>query len=124
MLLDYYGIKEEERTLRSLLKVTPYKAGDWFFVELGLESIGLHFYWSYGFSFDELKELVKNNTPVIVSLKFSAKHSNHTVVVTDVTNEFVTIHDPERGENIKIDVKQFLEAWSNRGYITGYLKKA
>jgi len=123
MILEYYGIKKSERKLRPLLRVTPHATGRWFFVELGLESMGLHFHRGFEFSLDELRELIKNNTPVIVSLKFSEKHLNHTVVVVDITHEFVIVHDPERGENLKVETKQFLEAWSKRSNIAGYIIK-
>lgn len=122
MLLEYYGIKKSERELRPLLRITPYATGRWFFVELGLESMGLHFYRGFGFSLDELKELIKNEIPVIVSLKFP-EHPNHTVVVTEVTDEFITVHDPERGENMQIDTDRFLGAWSERKYLAGFIKK-
>lgn len=120
MILEYYGIKKTEKEIRKLLKVAT--AGVWYFVEMGLESLGLHFYWADRFSFDELKGLIRNGTPVIVSLKFP-DHPNHTVIVTDTGNEFVTVNDPERGENIRIDIKQFLEAWSNRKYRAGYIQE-
>lgn len=123
MLLEFYGIKKGENELRTLLKSTLYSGGSWFLVEAGLESLGLHFYYSINFSLEELKALIRNETPVIVSLKLSQMHPNHTVVVTDVTNEFIITNDPEKGENTKIDPKQFLEAWSARGYIAGYIKK-
>ena len=67
-----------------------------------------------------------HNIPVVVSIDIAFfdgdEHQNHTVVATDITNEFVIVHDPERGEGIQIDIKQFLDAWSNRGYIAGYIK--
>lgn len=123
MILEYYGIKKSERELRPLLRVTPHATGLWFFVELGLESMGLHFHRGFGFSLDELRELVKNNTPLIVSLKFSEKHPNHTVVVTDITDKSIIVHDPDLGPNIRINVKQFLEAWSKRKHIAGFIKR-
>ena len=126
IVLEFIGIKKEEKYLRPLLRITPYTGGSWYYVELGLESLGLHFYWSYGFSLDELKELVKNEIPVIVSLRFESSkkyHFNHTVVVTDIEDEFIIINDPERGESIKTGIKEFLETWSERNNIAGYIQK-
>ena len=120
MVLEYHGIKKEEKELRLLLKATF--GGWWYYVEMGLESIGLHFYWLEGFSLDKLEELIKNETPVIVSLKIS-DHPNHTAVVTDITDEFVALHDPEKGADIQISTKPFLKAWNKRKNIAGYLKK-
>ena len=121
MVLEYYGIKKTEKELRLILKATF--GGRWYYVEMGLESLGLYFYWFDGFSLDELKELIKNETPVIVSLKLSEKHPNHTVVVTNIADESITVHDPERGEDIILGVKQFLGAWSKRNNIAGHIKK-
>lgn len=121
MLLGYYGIKKGERELR-LLSRTTLKGSEWFYVELGLESLGLHFYLARGFSLNELKELIENGIPVIVSLKFPG-HPNHTVVATEVTDKFITVHDPERGANMQIDTEQFLEAWKKRENRTGFIKK-
>jgi len=121
MVLEYYGIKKSEKELRLLLRATF--GAIWYYIQLGLESLGLHFYYFEGFSLDELKELTKNKIPVIVSLKFSEKHLNHTVVVVGVTDEFVIVHDPERGENVKMELERFLEAWSKRKHIAGFIKR-
>ena len=126
MVLEFIGIKKVEKDLRPLLRVTPYVGGSWYYAELGLESLGLHFYWSYGFSLEELKELIKGETPIVVSLRFESGkeyHLNHTVVVTDVTDDFIIVHDPERDENMRIGVKHFSELWSNRRNLAGYIKK-
>lgn len=69
MILNYYGINKSEKELRLLLKATF--GSIWYYVQLGLESLGLNFYYFENFSLNELKELIKNETPVIVSLKFS-----------------------------------------------------
>jgi len=122
MVLEYYGIRKSERDLRRVLKVIR-GGGEWFWVESGLESISLHFYWFHSFSLDELKELIKEEIPVIVSLKLSREHLNHTVVVIDITDKFVIIHDPERRPNMQMSIDQFMEAWSNRKNIAGYIKK-
>ena len=122
MILEYHGIKKSERELRVLSKITPKDGGFWPFIELGLESLGLHFYWGYNFSLDELKELTENETPVIVSL-LTAEDANHTVVVTGVTDRLVIVNDPERGENVKVVVEKFLEAWSKRKHIAGFIKR-
>lgn len=126
MVLEYYGIKKEEKDLRTLLRVTPYTGGAWYYVELGLESLDLNFYWSYGFSLEELKELIEKETPIIVSLRFESAdeyHFNHTVVVTYMTSEFVTFNDPEKGESITMGVEEFLERWSGRNFIAGHIKR-
>lgn len=123
MLLEFYGIKKEENELRRLLKSTLHRGGSWFLVELGLESLGLIFYYSVKFSLEELKSLIKDGTPAIVSLNLSERHTNHTVVVIDITEDFVVINDPEKGEGIQLETIKFLEAWSKRGYIAGYIKK-
>ena len=122
MVLEYYGIEKSEKELR-LLSKTTLEGSEWFYVELGLESIGMHFYLAKGFSLGELKELIKNNTPLIVSLKFSEKHPNHTVVVTDITDKFVVVHDPERGAEMQISIEQFLEAWKKRENRAGFITK-
>mgnify|MGYP001597735444 CR=1 FL=1 len=123
MVLEFHGLEKEEDELRKLIKATVYVGGSWFLVESAMESLGLHFYYSINFSLDELKDLIKNEIPVIVSLKLSQNHPNHTVVITDVADEFITANDPEKGEGMRIKTRDFLEAWSTRGYIAGYIKK-
>ena len=126
MLLDYHDIKKEEKKLRLLFHSTPLKGGSWPRVKDGLKQLNIEFELGINFSLEELKSLIQHNIPVVASIDISFfggdEHQNHTVVVTDVSNEFVTVHDPERGENIEIDVKQFSESWSERGRIAGYIK--
>jgi len=125
MLLDYHGIKKEEKELRLLFHTTPLKGGSWPNVKDGLKQLNINFEWGINFSLEEVKRLIQHDTPVVVSIDIAFfggdEHQNHTVVVTDI-GEFVIVHDPERGESIQIDIKQFLDAWSNREYIAGYLK--
>lgn len=126
MLLDYHAVKKEEKELRLLSHTTPLKGGSWPRVKDGLKQLNIEFEWGINFSLDELKGLIQHDIPVVVSIDITFfggdEHQNHTVVVTDVTEEVVIIHDPERGESMQIDAKQFLEAWSDRGYIAGYIK--
>lgn len=126
MLLDYQGVKKEEKGLRLLFHTTPLKGGSWPRVKDGLKELNIEFEWGINFSLEELKSLVQQNMPVVVSIDIvflgGDEHQSHTVVVTEMTDEFVIVHDPERGESMRIDIKQFLEAWSNRGYIAGFIK--
>ncbi len=125
MILDYYGIKKEERELRLLFKATPLKGGSWPHVKQGLRQLNIEFNWGINLTLEELKDLIKRATPVVVSIDIvffgGDEHQNHTVVVTDMSDEFVIVHDPERGENIRVDIKQFLEAWSERNNIAGHI---
>ena len=102
MLLDYYGVKKEEKELRLSFHTTPLKGGSWHRVKEGLEQLNIGFNWGINFTLDEVKDLIQKNIPVVVSIDIAFfggdEHQNHTVVVTEITDEFVVVHDPERGK--------------------------
>jgi len=109
-----------------LFHATPLKGGSWPSVKDGLKQLNINFEWCINFPLEEVKRLIQHDMPVVVSIDIAFfggdEHQNHTVIVTAITDEFVLVHDPERGESIQIDIKHFLDAWSNREYIAGYIE--
>ena len=127
MLLEFYGMKIEEKALRKLLKSTPLHGTFWKYAASGLREFDVEFLYSRKENLEFLKNLIVDRIPVIVSLNAkllgSADHINHVIVVTGIDETNLIIHYPEIGGNLKIDNKIFELAWNDRDNRLGYIKK-
>lgn len=125
MLLGYYKIGVEERELRKLFKTTIQGGTSWPDVVKGVKEFNIDFIYSKNQDLNKLKELIENEIPVIVSVDTRKlgdfRHRQHTVVVIDIKENYVTVHDPEKGPNLQIGINEFIEAWKDRLNRVGYI---
>lgn len=99
MILEYYGIKKDEKELRILFRTTPMHGTYWKHIKEGVKNLGLDFTYSKNNSMDIVEKLIKNGIPVVVSINAkmigASEDVNHTVVVIGIDDEYVIFHDPE-----------------------------
>lgn len=127
MLLGYYIIKVEEKELRRLFKTTVQGGTNWTDVVNGIKKFNIDFVYLKNQNFSKLKGLIEDGTPAVVSVDTRKlgdfSHRQHTIVVIDIKESYITVHDPEKGPNMQIDVNEFINAWKDRlnriGYISG-----
>lgn len=122
MVLEYYSIKKSERDLRVLLKTTPSFGTLWIEAQKNIRKIGFELVWKKFWNLEELNSLIKQSIPVIVGVK-SKSDDNHAVVLVNISENYVTLVDPEYGESVSMDKTNFLELWNKRENIAGYIKK-
>lgn len=53
----------------------------------------------------------------------SKTDDNHAVVLVNMSENYVSLIDPEDGKLVDIDKTKFLELWNKRESIAGYIKK-
>lgn len=127
MLLEFYGIEKSEKELRILFKSTPLHGTYWKFVKDGVERFDVNFNYAKGQTMEMIEELLKNQVPSIASINAkmigAARNVNHTVLVVGIDEEGVIFHDPEVGENIRLNSSDFSEAWGARKKRLGYILK-
>jgi len=127
MLFEYYGIKSEEKELRKLFKTTPARGTYWKLVEEGMKQLGMKFIYLRNESIQSIEDLIKSDTPVVVSIDSSViggeEEVNHVMIVVGIDGNDVIINDPEAGENVNVNKEDFLAAWMRRDNRMGYLKK-
>src|SRR3989338_704751 len=123
IILEYYGVKKTEKEIRILLKTTPTYGTLWEFVETEIKKISFEFVWKKFWNLEDLKALLNQSIPVIVGTKGKNDADKHAVVLLDISDQNVSVADPDYGEVAKISLPEFLKMWSERNSIAGYLKK-
>lgn len=123
MILEYYGVKKTEKELRILFKTTPTYGTLWEFVESEIKKIGFELIWKKSWDLEEISSLLRQPTPVIVGIIGETDRDKHVVVLVDTSDEYVAVADPDKGELVEINVEEFLNMWSERNKIAGYIKK-
>jgi|SRR3989344_4522237 len=123
MILEYYGVIKLERDLRVLLKTTPSYGTIWEFAERGIKEIGFELIWKKFWNLDDIVSLVVESIPVIVGVKREGEIHGHATTVVDISENHVTVVDPQNGELITFDKGKFLKLWGGRENIAGYIKK-
>ena len=123
MILEYYGIRKSERDLRVLLKTTPRFGTFWPIPAKEIKHIGFELIWKKFWSLEEISSIIRQSIPIIVGVQGKTDIDKHAVVLLEVSEENVTVADPDNGELVKIRMTKFLEMWNERDGIAGYLKK-
>lgn len=125
MILEYNGIKKEEKELRKLFKTTPLHGTYWNFVKEGLMKLNLDFNYAKDQAIETAEGMIKNKTPPVVSINAKiiggSEDVNHIVVVVGINEKYVTINDPEMGREVEIKRDEFLTAWKARLSRIGYI---
>ncbi|MBC8181706.1 C39 family peptidase [candidate division KSB1 bacterium] len=116
MVLDFYGIEEDESSLRKKSKTKFYGTHPINIVECA-KSFGFEAYVN-SFDFNKLQVLLRQNLPVITNI---IKHDGdefyiHSVVVYRIERNSIYLLDPEDGE-IKTSCKKFETLWGQNDYI-------
>lgn len=123
MVLEYYGVIKQERDLRILLKTTPSYGTIWDYAERGIKGMGFELVWKKFWNLENLVSLINQSMPVIVGVKLKGEIHGHAMVVVDVSERYVEVADPQNGELVTLNKEGFLELWSGRDNIAGYIKK-
>lgn len=125
MLLEFYGIKREEIELRKMFKTTMAHGTYWSNVVTGMKQLNIKFNYLRNQPIKAIEDLIGMDIPVVASIDSSImgseEESNHVVIVVGIENSEIIIHDPEVGNNIKINKDEFLLGWGRRDYRMGYL---
>lgn len=126
MVLSFYGVDVQEKKLRDLCDVSEGRGATWFDAKRAVESFGSNFKMKVNATIDELKNLVENGVPVIVSVDIFDlgwdKHQGHTIVILQINNELI-YHDPQRGRELKIAKEKFIAIWKKRDNRLGYIER-
>jgi len=122
MVLDYYGIKENEKTLRIKSKTKFFGTQPLHVVDCA-KSYGLDAYVS-SLTFNKLRQLISENIPVITNiLKFADDEFYvHSVVVYRIEKNLVYLLDPEDGEK-RLNSDLFERLWQNNDYTAIVIEK-
>lgn len=127
MVLSFYGLEVQEKKLRDLCNVSEGRGATWHDAKHAVESFGLNFKMKVNGTIDELKDLVENEIPVIVSLDIFDlgwdKHQGHAIVILQIINDELIYHDPQRGRELRIAKEKFIEIWKKRDNRFGYVGK-
>lgn len=125
MLLEFYGIAMDEKVLRKSFKTTTEGGTSWPDVVNGLREMGIELAYLKNQDLDKLKDLIDQNIPAVVSVDTRKlgdfAHRQHTVVVIGINDDYVTVHDPEKGPDTQLKISQFIDAWKVRLYRIGYI---
>lgn len=122
IILEYYGIKKSERDLRILLKTTPSFGTLWEIAEREIRNLRFELVWKKSWSLEELTPLISQATPVIADIWSKEEADKHAVVIVDISENYVTLIDPEYGELVDMSKTDFLKLWGKRKNLAGYLK--
>ncbi len=122
MVLEYYGIKEDEKSLRIKTKTKPYgthpinaiRCAESYKLKATISSLNL----------DKLRKFINQNKPVITNiLKYSDNEFYvHSVVVYRIENDIINILDPEDGE-IYCQSDMFELLWKSTEYTSIIIEK-
>ena len=122
MVLEHYGIKEDEKTLRIKSKTKFYGTHPLNVVGCA-NSYGLRASVS-SLTLNKLQEFINQNFPVIANiLKFADDEFYvHSVVVYRIEKAIVYLLDPEDGER-RLSTDLFERLWQNNDYTAIVIEK-
>ncbi|MFQ5652399.1 MAG: cysteine peptidase family C39 domain-containing protein [bacterium] len=122
MVLEHYGIREDEKTLRIKSKTKLYGTHPIHVVECA-KSYGLDAYVS-SLTFNKLRELTRKNVPVITNILKSDDDEFyvHSVVIYRIQKAEVYLLDPEDSE-IHLDNDLFQRLWQSNDYTAIVIEK-
>lgn len=123
MVLEHYGVKESEKTLRIKSKTKSYGTHPVNIVECA-KSYGLDAYVS-SLTFNKLRELTNQSVPVITNILKSDDDDFyvHSVVVYRIQKDEVYLLDPEDGE-VHLESHLFERLWQNNDYTAIVIEKS
>lgn len=122
MVLEYYGVIENENTLRTKSKTRFYGTHPINIIECA-RYYGFDAYVS-SLNLNKLVEFITQNIPIITNiLKFDGDEFYvHSVVVYRITKNLIYLLDPEDGEK-KLDIALFTRLWQKNDFIGVVIKK-
>lgn len=130
MILAALGHDLAEADIRRILKTRAW-SGTHPINFRNLETLGVEAVWPYPVTLADVRQLVENNTPVVVFLWTGAlKHWPdtqgidylHSVVVVGFTENGVLLHDPKLTDGpTEISVHDFSEAWKLAGHLIAHI---
>lgn len=129
IILDYYGEKIDQKELKRLIEDTEFKDFNsrlytktkFWKVERALKSLGYN--WqekefdinSGNNGIEFIKKEIRNNNPVIVSVK--KEYGQHAFIINGYKEDIFIVTDPnEKDSSIKYSFKNFRKIWNSDGY--------
>lgn len=110
MVLEYYGIKKNEKELAKLSGATPQEGIDAKGLVKAAKALGFKAFFK---DFSEIKDIrsyvLEKKIPVIVDW-FSADDGHYSVTV-DIDKDNIYLQDPELGAIRKMDLETFKRVW-------------
>lgn len=129
IILDYYGEKMDQKELKRLIEDTEFKDTNsrlytktkFWKVERALKSLG--YTWqekefninSGNNGIEFIKKEIRNNNPVIVSVK--KEYGQHAFIINGYKEDYFIVTDPnEKDNSIKYSFKDFRKIWHSASY--------
>lgn len=119
MILEFYGIKKSEKELALLAGTTLEEGTDAKQMQEALRLFGLKTRIKNNSTFNDVKEYLDKNIPVIVDwftrgrkdYPDSVVADGHYSIVVGLDKQFIYLQDPEIGKLRKIKRNDFLRVW-------------
>lgn len=120
-LLGYYGMDYTEAALAKIMKGTEHDGTHPEDIVAGLRSLGLEVVSGSDGTWGKLQELNEKGVPVLIlwHSDIDGPPDGHYSVVVDVSDELLTIMDPQFGVYIEIPKEKFLSNWHDTDPRTG-----
>ncbi len=119
IILDYYGIEKSEKELAELTDLIPGIGIDDASIVNAAESLGFKTLIKNESTFEDIKEWLKKDVPVIVDWFTKGRNDysdsevadGHYSVVSGLDDEYIYLQDPEIGGERKIKKEDFMKVW-------------
>jgi ABC-type bacteriocin/lantibiotic exporter with double-glycine peptidase domain len=120
-LLGYHGLEYSEAALSKIVKGTSHDGTHPEDIVAGLWELGLEVVSGTDGSWEKLTELNQKGVPVLIlwHSDIDGPPDGHYSVVADISEELLTIMDPQFGVYIEIPKEKFLANWHDTDPRTG-----
>ncbi|MDP1696167.1 MAG: cysteine peptidase family C39 domain-containing protein [archaeon] len=111
MILASFGIKKSEKSLAKLLKTNRIRGALHKDFPTVLENYKLNYIVKRNASFDDIKQLHKEEYKIILSYYAFNGKIPHSAILKNINSRFIYLIDPWFGPNHKYSLKKFKKLW-------------
>lgn len=122
--LDFFGVKKDQNELARLCETSPGEGTGNENLVSCLDSLGFNAQEHSPATWEGMKEYIeRTDEPVIVGWYSDREEpgDEHYSVAYQMTNEEITMMDPEFGDELKVPRAKFMEAWRKTEPINWFL---
>ncbi|MEK7578177.1 MAG: cysteine peptidase family C39 domain-containing protein [Patescibacteria group bacterium] len=109
MVLEYFGVKKSEKELGQLTHCSPDRGTEAEDIVEAAEQLGFSGLIKDMADFNDIREYLEKETPVIVD--WFSENEGHYSVVVSIDEENIYLQDPEIGGIRKLPLKTFKRIW-------------
>jgi len=120
-LLGFYGLEKTEQELAELCGTDLQKGTSNQKLISALQNLGVNVLASENGTWEVLQNLIMRNVPALVG--WQSEKEDHFSIVTDISDDEVTLMDPEIGQFKKIAKDEFMANWWDSDWQTGKVLK-